>query len=81
MKTLHKLLLILTVMLVMVIFFSNSAWAEFTFPANISVIEDEAFMGVPMVVFLMVLLIALPRGATALPTTGSLLTPVDLVKQ
>ena len=34
-----------------------------------------------MVVFLMVLLIALRRGATILPTMGNLLTPVDLVKQ
>ena len=34
-----------------------------------------------MVVFLMVLLIALRRGTTVLPTARSLLTPVELFNQ
>ena len=38
-------------------------------------------MVVFLMVFLMVLLIALRSGATAFPTTGNHLTPVDLVKQ
>ncbi len=38
-------------------------------------------MVVFLTVFLMVLLIALRRGATALPAAGCFLPPVDLVKE